>query len=413
MVGGFLKISAIIAEYNPMHNGHILHINKTKELTNCDGLIGVISGNFVQRGQPALIDKWTRAKLAILNGIDLVIELPSIYSISSAEFFSYGAISLLNSINVVDSLCFGSECGSLDSIYYIANTLQNPSYEYLDLLRKYISSGLPYFTARSRALLEISHNDIDINLTNSIESILSNSNNILGIEYCKSLIKLNSSIKAFTVKREGDPYNSKHISSEFPSATAIRRLIENKSPLNFAKYLLPNSVYEEFLILYENNYDFTFPKDMFKFLKYKCLTNRNNIDKIPDANEGLHNKIYKSIISSKDLEELMFSIKSKRYSYTRLSRIICQYFIGFENYETQILRKNSCPYARILAFNKKGIEILKSMKKNSHIPVYSRLPKPRDMNSCLELDILSTKAYSIINKSVNPLSDYLNSPIIL
>jgi len=130
MVGDFLKISAIIAEYNPMHKGHILHINKTRELTNCDGIIGVISGNFVQRGQPSIIDKWTRAELAVLNGIDLVIELPSVYSISSAEFFSYGAISLLNNINVVDSLCFGSECGNLEPIYYIANTLQNPSYEY-------------------------------------------------------------------------------------------------------------------------------------------------------------------------------------------------------------------------------------------------------------------------------------------
>ncbi|AJA48154.1 hypothetical protein CPAST_c20840 [Clostridium pasteurianum DSM 525 = ATCC 6013] len=408
-----MKISAIIAEYNPMHKGHILHINKTRELTNCDGIIGVISGNFVQRGQPSIIDKWTRAELAVLNGIDLVIELPSVYSISSAEFFSYGAISLLNNINVVDSLCFGSECGNLEPIYYIANTLQNPSYEYLDLLRKYIASGLPYFTARSKALFEISQNNIDINLTNSLESILSSSNNILGIEYCKSLIKLNSSIKAFTIKRQGDDYNCQYINSEFPSATAIRKLIENDYDLNSIKNLLPDSVYEKIISLYKNNYDFAFSKDMFKFLRYKCLTNNNNIDKIPDANEGLHNKIYKSIINSTDFEDLMSNIKSKRYSYTRLSRILCQYFIGFDNYDTEILRKASCPYARILAFNKKGLEILKLIKKNSYIPLYSKLPKSKDMNSCLELDILSTKAYSILNKSINPLADYLNSPVIL
>lgn len=411
--GDFLKVSAIIAEYNPLHNGHIFHINKTKEITNCDGLIGVLSGNFVQRGQPALLDKWTRAKLAVLNGIDLVIELPAIYSISSAEFFSYGAISLLNSLNIVDSLCFGSESGDLKLIYYLSNILQNPPSEYSCLLKKYISLGLPYFTARSKALLKFISMDIDINFTKSIETMISSSNNILAIEYCKSLIKLNSSIKAITIKREGDNYNSKKIASKFPSATAIREKIEDKSDLSILTNFLPKSVYQELSSLLYNNYDFTFFKNTFEFLKYKCITGSNNLDKIPDANEGLNNKIYKSIINSKDFDELMTNIKSKRYSYTRLSRILCQYFIGFENYQTKALRKSPCPYARVLAFNTKGMEILKHIKKNSTIPVYLKLPKYNVSCECLKLDILSTNAYSIINKNIKPYSDYLNSPIII
>jgi predicted nucleotidyltransferase len=408
-----LKISAIIAEYNPIHNGHVFHINKTKELSNCDGIIGIMSGNFVQRGQPALIDKWSRSKLAVLNGIDLVIELPAIYSISSAEFFSYGAVSLLNNLNVVDSLCFGSESGNLELINYVAQLLQSPPSEYSDLLKTYISSGLPYFTARSKALLTFLSKKSDINLTNSIDTLLSTSNNILAIEYCKSLIKLNSTIRPLTIKREGDKYNERDIKSNFPSATAIRLQLENKNNLETLINYLPISTYKELSYMLYNSYDFTFPHNIFEFLKYKCITIPNNLDKIPDANEGLHNKIYKSIINCKNFDELMYSIKSKRYSYTRLSRILCQYFIGFENYKTEILRKNPCPYARVLAFNKKGIEILRYIKGNSSIPVFTKLPKYKDSNECLKLDILATKAYSIINKNIDPLWDYLKSPFIL
>lgn len=408
-----MKVSAIIAEYNPLHNGHVFHINRTKEITNCDGLIGIMSGNFVQRGQPAIIDKWSRAKLAVLNGIDLVIELPAIYSISSAEFFSYGAISLLHNLNVIDSLCFGSESGDLKLIYYISNILQNPSSEYSYLLKNYISLGLPYFTARSKALLEFLNRDIDINFTKSLEDFLSSSNNILGIEYCKSLIKLKSNIKPLTIKREGDNYNEKKINSKFPSATAIREHLRSKTNSENLNYYLPPATYSELLYMLHDNYDFSFIENTFEFLKYKCLTGYNNLDKIPDANEGLHNKIYKSIITCKNFDELMCSIKSKRYSYTRLSRILCQYFIGFENYQTETLRKKPCPYARILAFNDKGIEILRYIKKNSTIPVYSKLPKYKDLCECIKLDILSTKAYSIINKNIDPLSDYLNSPLVL
>lgn len=408
-----MKISAIIAEYNPLHNGHVFHINKTKEITKCEGLIGIVSGHFVQRGEPSIIDKWTRAKLAVLNGMDLVIELPAVYSTSSAEFFSYGAVSLLHNLNVVDSLSFGSEVGDLKLIYYIANILQNPSSEYSYLLKKYISLGLPYFTARSKALFEFSRKDLDINLTKSIESILSSSNNILAIEYCKSIIKLKSSIKPVTIKREGANYNEKEITSKFPSATAIREQLKSKTNLKNLNYYLPPSTYEELSYMLHKDYDFAFSKDTFEFLKYKCITGYNNLDKIPDANEGLHNKIYKSIIHCKNFDELMSNIKSKRYSYTRLSRILCQYFIGFENYPTEILRKESCPYARVLAFNSRGIEILRFIKKNSVVPVYSKLPKYNDICECLKLDILSTKAYSIINKNIDPLADYLNSPLIL
>ena len=158
-----MNISGIIVEYNPLHNGHLYHINKTKELTNCDALICVMSGNFAQRGIPSTIDKWTKTKMALNNGVDLVIELPAIYSVSSAEFFSYGSVSLLNSLGIVNNICFGSEHGDINDIYTISNVLRNEPIEFKLLLKTYLSKGIGYPLARANALYDYlinSNNDI-------------------------------------------------------------------------------------------------------------------------------------------------------------------------------------------------------------------------------------------------------------
>lgn len=406
-----MNISGIIVEYNPLHNGHLYHINKTKELTNCDGLICVMSGNFAQRGIPSSIDKWTKTKMALDNGVDLVIELPTIYSVSSAEFFSYGSVSLLNSLGIVNNICFGSEHGDINDIYNIANILLQEPIEFKSLLKTYLSKGIVYPQARANALYDyLIYSNMDIsNLL--LDKFLNSSNNILGIEYCKSLIKLNSSIKPFTLKREGASYNSNLLHNEYSSATAIRKYVKENGSLSKLKGHVPNSVLTELINLYSKNYEFTFEDSMFPYIKYKSLTSKNSLTNLPDVSEGLDNKIIKSLQNNSSYSSAIEAMKSKRYTYTRLSRILCQYFIGFDNFESGQLRSMSCPYAKILGFNSTGKSILKSMKSNSSIPLYTKTPK--ECTDTLKLDIQATRAYSIINHSISHNSDYLISPIII
>ena len=406
-----MNISGIIVEYNPLHNGHLYHINKTKELTNSDALICVMSGNFAQRGIPSSIDKWTKTKMALNNGVDLVLEIPTVYSVSSAEFFSYGSVSLLNSLGIVDNICFGSEHGDIDDIYNISNILLKEPVEFKLLLKTYLSKGIGYPIARANALYDyLISSNMDISKL-LLGSFLNSSNNILGIEYCKSLIKLNSSIKPYTLKRQGASYNSNLLHSEFSSATAIRKFVKENGSLSKLEGHVPNSVLAEILNLYSKNYKFTFEDSIFPYIKHKSFTFKNSLVNLPDVSEGLDNKIIKSLQNNLSYSSALEEIKSKRYTYTRISRILCQYFIGFDNFDIKKLRSAPCPYARVLGFNSNGKSILKSIKSNSSIPLYTKLPK--ELNETLQLDIQSTRAYSLINSSISHNSDYLISPIII
>jgi predicted nucleotidyltransferase len=405
-----MNITSIISEYNPLHNGHLYHIKKTKKLTNSDAIICIMSGNYVQRGLPAMIDKWNRSKIALECGADLVIELPVLYSLSSAEFFAFGAVSLLNSLGVVNSICFGSESGDIEHLNYIARILHGEPIEFKRSLKNYLSLGYAYPAARSIALNDYI-NYLNSNINIDFKESLSTSNNILGIEYCKSLIKLNSNIKPYTLKREGASYNSENIHSIFSSATAIRKYIKENNDISELRNHMPFQSYDLIIELKNNNYDFANEDNMMKYLRYKHFCTNSSIENLPDVSEGLHNKIYKNIDKSTNYSDLIENIKSKRFTYTRINRILCQYFIGFEKYDTRILRKEPCPYARVLGFNEMGTKILKEMKSNSSIPVYTKLPKIS--TEVLDLDIEATKAYSLLNSNISPLSDYLISPIRL
>lgn len=399
-----MNITGIIAEYNPLHKGHIYHINKTKDITKCDGIICIMSGNFVQRGVPAIIDKWSRTEIALQNGVDLVIELPTIYSLSSAEFFSYGAVSILHNLGIVNNLSFGSECGDISILNEISSFLANEPLEYKLRLKELLKGGLSFPSARSAALNDFfQHSSI-------ISNVLSSSNNILGIEYCKSLLKLNSTIKPFTITRSGSNYNSTSLKNDFASATAIRKSIYESNSLANVFDKIPESsakIIESFI----NMNKLPSQEKIFELLKFKAFTFCNNLHKLPDISEGLDNKILTSINKSNSYNELITAIKSKRYTETRISRILCQFFIGFDNFDTTTLRNSPASYARVLGFNKKGREMLKQLKTSSSIPVYTKLPK--ELNPSLALDIQATKAYSLINTNISPFSDYLNKPIIL
>lgn len=399
-----MNITGIITEYNPFHNGHLYHLSTAKKVTNCDAIVCIMSGNFVQRGEPAIIDKWKRAEMALLNGVDLIIELPTFYAVSSAEFFAKGAINILDRLGVVNNIFFGSECGDIDLLYKIARILTNEPKDLKLKIKENLKSGITYAKAREKALIDILNED-------SLNEVLSNSNNILGIEYIKAIIKCNSNINPLTMKREGSKYNDKKLSTIFSSATSIRENIKNGFNLNSLEPYMPSPSLEILKSLANNNYPFIFEENMYSYIKYRLLTNCINFNNLFEVKEGIDNKFIKEIYNSSSYEDLILKAKSKRYTYTKISRLLCQLFFSLDNYNFNELLQDDNLYARVLGFNDKGRQILKEMKKKSTIPIITKVPKNID-NKLLQLDIQCTKAYSILNHKVNPLSDYLLSPII-
>ena len=406
-----MNISGIITEYNPFHLGHKLHLDMTKELTKSDGIVCIMSGNFVQRGEPAFIDKWKRAEMALKNGIDLVIELPAIFSLSSAEFFAFGAVSLLDSLKVVNSICFGSESGNIKTLKEISSILFEEPLIFKEFLKENLKSGESITKARSIALLNtLSSCNKSFNLK-PLETILNSSNNILGIEYIKALKLLNSNITPYTFKRLGGNYNSKTLDNSISSATSIREFLKSNGDIEALSTHMPIESYNLLNFLFSNNYDFVDKEKMFTFLKYKITTEAYKLKEIPEVKEGLDNKILKEFIKAKDLHELIMNIKSKRYTYTRISRILTQFFIGFEEFNIDSLRKTRPDYIRILGLNKKGAKIIKEIKKNSTLSIINKVPKYK--NPMLSLDVKATNTYSLICSSIKYNDDYKKSPIII
>lgn len=399
-----MNVTGIITEYNPFHLGHLHHLKECKKNTNCDGVICVMSGNFVQRGMPAIMDKWERAKIAVKNGVDLIVELPLIFSISSAEAFAYGAVALLEKTKIVNNLYFGSEHGNVLDLNKIASVIIKEPIEYKNTLKKELAKGVPYHYARLTSLKNYFN---DINL----EEIISSSNNILGIEYLKALIRLNSPIKPYTLKRIGSNYNDENITSLYASATSIRKTLSFNN-FDKIKEVLPKESYEEIINLKNTDYKFVYPEDIFPFLKYKILTEGENLSKLSQLKEGLDNKIKKEILNSNNLNEFILNIKSKRYTYTAISRALVSFFIGMENFSLDDIKNSSIEYIRPLAFNERGSKILKEIKNKESVKIITKLPKNIE-NSMLSLDLLGTKAYSILNKNISPMEDYLRSPIFI
>ena len=418
-----MKIVGLVVEYNPFHNGHLYHLNKSKEVTNATHSIAVMSGNFLQRGEPALFDKYTRAQIAVSNGVDLVVELPNLFACQSAEIFSHGAVTLLNSLNCIDSICFGSEEGNIDILYKIANILTNEPTEFKDTLKAYLAEGLLFAVARSKALYDYisSNNLLDIP-EEKLNTILNSSNNILGIEYIKSLIRLNSNINPYTIKRIKSEYNSEIISSNICSATAIRKVLKDSCELSAISNVVPyhtlsaidNSIKKEFNPMFDEYY--------FDIIKQIIVRDINNLNSYFDVNEGIENKIYKSVFTSNSLDSLQQDIKSKRYTLTRVKRILNNILLGITKEDMNKVKSISyIPYVRVLAFNHKGREIIKQIKLNSDIYIVNKFANI-DFNSddlfktLINYDIKSSNIYNLIyyknnvDKLKGPM-DYYLSPI--
>ena len=399
-----MNITGIITEYNPFHNGHKFHLEESKKQTKSDGTICIMSGNFVQRGGPAIIDKWKRTEMALNNGVDLIIELPTFYAVSSAEFFAKGAVSILNSLNIVNNLFFGSEIGDAKALSEIAKVLVSEDERFQNILKENLSLGLTFAKAREKSLIEYLNRS-------EINNIITSSKNILGIEYIKAILKLNSSINPVALKREGSNYNDKSLSQTFSSATSIREVLKNTSNIEDLKNIIPLESYEVFSKLQEQDYRFTFEEEMFKYIKYKIQTNCVNFNNLYEVTEGLDNKIIKEISSSNSLHEFILKIKSKRYTYSKISRILTHIYLGLDNDDFKDIANENNLYVRVLGFNKTGREILSLIKANSSIPLITKVPRFTN-NPLLKFDLQATACYSLLNDKVNPFNDYLQSPII-
>ena len=399
-----MNITGIITEYNPFHNGHKFHLEESKKQTKSDGTICIMSGNFVQRGGPAIIDKWKRTEMALSNGVDLIIELPTFYAVSSAEFFAKGAVSILNSLNIVNNLFFGSEIGDAKALSEIAKVLVSEDERFKNILKENLSLGLTFAKAREKSLIEYLN-------SSEINNIITSSNNILGIEYIKAILKLNSSINPVALKREGSNYNDKSLSQTFSSATSIREVLKNTSNIEDLKNIIPLESYEVFSKLQEQDYRFTFEEEMFKYIKYKIQTNCVNFNNLYEVTEGLDNKIIKEISSSNSLHEFILKIKSKRYTYSKISRILTHIYLCLDNDDFKDIANENNLYVRVLGFNKTGREILSLIKANSSIPLITKVPRFTN-NPLLKFDLQATACYSLLNDKVNPFNDYLQSPII-
>ena len=390
------SVIGIIGEYNPFHNGHKFHLEESKKIAHADYSIAVISGNFVQRGNVSIIDKWSKTEMALNNGIDLVIELPTIYSVSSAENFAYGAIKTLNSLNVVDFLAFGSETGDIDTLNLFADIFTKQPSEFVSLLNHELQKGISFPKARENAAL------MYLNDIRKYSNVLSSPNNILGIEYLKALKKTRSNIRPLTIKRQNVEYKDISVKNNFASATSIREmLIKNK--LSKLPYVMPKETYK---IFYDNFQKGHIIKDLSSFEKEIIFSLRkmtlDEIANIPDVSEGLEHNIKKTANSCNTLEEFMNIIKTKRYTNTRIQRILLYSLLGITKKDMKDSAKN-IPYIRVLGFNDKGKELLSVISNsNKNIDIVTSVKKYIDNGNpskyskrMLDIDINATNIYTL------------------
>ncbi len=359
-----MKIGAVIAEFNPFHTGHGHLISQIRK--NCDAVIAIMSGNFVQRGECAIFDKSERTKSALESGVDLVIELPAVYALSSAEGFASGAIDTLIATGAVDTLWFGSECGDTEVLKDIAHILNNETPEFKNSIDKFLRKGQSYPAARLNALKEISP-DADI---------LNTPNNILAVEYIRRMEKRSAEFSPCTVKRLGGGYNDESADKEIISASAVRKLIrEGKSTSSYSPVTTGSPRFMS---------DF----DMLVSARVKTASTEELLS-VPDCNSELASRIM-SASKYNTFDEIVNSVSCKSYTQSRIRRILCNLLIGN--------RFSSLPdpeYIRILGFNKTGSEILNKMKSTASLPVIARGALLKD-NSIFNLECRATDIYNLV-----------------
>lgn len=380
-----MEAVGVVVEYNPFHNGHFYHLQMAKKISKAEIVIAVMSGNFLQRGEPALVSKWSRTKMALQAGVDLVIELPYVFSVQKADNFSYGAVYLLNALKC-RSICFGSESGSIDDFYHTYRVIQEHKETYEENIRALIKTGVSYPKALSQAFEQI------ISSNKSLVD-LSKPNNILGYQYLVAAMKINPNLTFYTIERKNSHYHDKiPKDAEFASATAIRNMLENTEDMTSIQNFVPDFTMNE-LLSYKTSFgQFHHWKLYWPLLQYRILSmSIEELQNIYDVEEGLENRIKKAALTATDFHSFMNQVKTKRYTWTRLQRI-CIHILT-NTYKQDILALEKSPaYARLLGMSGNGRLYLSKIKKELDIPVISKLSQYED--SMLEKDIKATYIYA-------------------
>lgn len=396
-----MKTVGLIAEYNPFHNGHQYHIEKAKEVANADYAIVVMSGNFVQRGAPAIMPKHMRAEAALKCGADLVLELPVCYATGTAEQFAYGAVSTLNKLGCVDAICFGSESGDINTLSDLATLLCVECDEYKESLQACLRSGMSFPLARQNALNKL-YPDCNYG------QLLSEPNNILGIEYLKALYRLNSNIEPLTIRREVSHYHDTELQEQFSSASALRSTIAHG---DFAQ--LYEQIPSECMPSLEDGYKVRYPvyaNDFSLLLKYRLLyETTSSLIEYADVSEELANRICNRLNDYVSFDQFCELLKTKEVTYTRISRALIHILLG--------VKKSDCDkieYARVLGFRSSSNNLLSMLKKSSFIPLVTKLGKDYTTRNMLEMDVFASNIYEsvVTEKFKAPFVNELKQPII-
>lgn len=406
-----MKIGGIIAEYNPFHNGHKYHIEEFKEKSGCSHLVAVTSGNFVQRGGPAIIDKYTRAKMALDNGVDLVLEMPGYYATQTAEIFSRGAVMTLDALNCVDTFCFGSEHGDIDKLKEAAAITRGLKGEYETSLRKYIEEGRPFPVARELAVRDYM-NEVP-------NDFFKGSNNILAIEYLRELIRIDSKMEPMTIRRTSNGHNSNEMSKDISSATAIRKVLnglqlrENVTntrdkhdflrKISIIENSVPKTIYFELIDMISKEMYPLDNEDFFSEIRTCVIRNEGKLDDYFEVKEGLENSIRKTVVRAMSFDDVVDELKSKRYTASKIRRCLFNILLGVKDEDIDLAKNlRTLPYVRVLALNDKGRQILKKIKEVSDVDVvlspakakltdcYSQNPAYRRL---LDFDLRSSSIY--------------------
>lgn len=363
-----MRVNGIIAEYNPFHNGHKYQLERSRTLTGADYTVVAMSGNFVQRGAPALLDKHTRAKMALLGGADLVLELPAFYAVSSAESFAAGAISLLSSLGVVTHLCFGSECGNVALLEKVSTILAKEPEDYTFNLKTLVHQGLSYPAARSCALIrhcpELAAD----------REIFSSPNNILGIEYIKAILLQHSPLAPVTVQRMGSGYHDRDQETAYCSALAIRQALYAKERCPFLKEQMPDTTtsllqgwMEKHPAMRCNH--FSAP------LYYKLLSEKETgYEKYLDVSSDLSDRIRNRLNEFKSFDSFCELLNTKEMTYTRISRCLLHILLNITKEDMYCCAElGLTPYARVLGFRRSSNALLSAIKEQSRIPLITKL----------------------------------------
>ena len=394
-----MKVLGIIAEYNPMHNGHIYHLAKAKEITGADKVVLVMSGSFTQTGNISCLDKFTKANIAVNLGIDLVLELPTIYSTSSSEYFASGAIKLLNSLGIVDCICFGAECDDITILSSIADKIIDNQEAIWKNIRD-MDKNISFAANRSMALMNYLDADEYVEI--------SKSNNILGIEYIKAIKNQKSNIIPYAIKRNKSGFKDLEITTDMPSSTSIRNTLRKKD-LSLILSSVPGEVHYAL-----RTHSYVLNEDMFKLLKYKIeAMSKDDLSKINEIKEGLENKIKKAIIEAEDYDDLIRMVRSKRYPLTTIKRIFVNIMLNItKEFFNEVINYEKI-YAHVLSCSKDGKILLSEISKKSSVPIFTSINDnilsnlDRVMFKMINLDIFASNTHSIISNNKLNL-DYTN-----